>query len=67
MDLINPKIIRARCDTQQMIQLPSITFSNLKFGAKMTSSGQGAVSDDSVADQGVVETEPLTETYQVWG
>ena len=66
-DLGNPTIIKANPNTTPIIRTDFIKFINLKFGAKMSSAGQGSVSDSAVGDQGVVEVPELTETIQYWG
>lgn len=66
-DLGNPKIIKANPNTTSIIRTDFIKFQNLKFGAKMTSAGQGSVSDNAVGDQGVVDVPDITETIQIWG
>lgn len=66
-NLVNPRIVKANPNNIGIIRTDSLIFKTLKFGAKMTSAGQGAVSDDSVEDQGTVDVPEITETIQYWG
>lgn len=60
-------VIKANPNIAQIIRTDFIVYKSLKFGASMTSAGQGAVSDSAVGDQGIVEVPEITSPIQFWG
>lgn len=60
-------VIKANPNVSKVIRTNLIVYKNLKFGASMTSGGQGSVSDSAVGDQGTVVVPEITSPIQYWG
>jgi hypothetical protein len=60
-------IIKADPNIAKIVRTDLLVYKALKFGASMTSAGQGSVSDSAVSDQGVVEVPTSNDPIQYWG